>query len=74
MCSSPNIAPPPEPPPLPPPPPPPPTRVDPAVKASRNNARKKFSAGAGRSGTVLTQPKGLLTQSANTQTKTLLGR
>ena len=64
----------------PPPPPPaaievpaaPPTVIDPAVKTARKNEKKAAAQLAGRTGTILTGPRGVLAE-ANTSKKTLLG-
>jgi hypothetical protein len=61
--------------PPPPPPPPPPinpgTEVDEAVKTARRKERKKLAAASGRDSTILSP--GLLSSTARTSKKTLLG-
>jgi hypothetical protein len=66
--------------PAPPPPPPPPvelpkavpTQASAEVKAARKNEKQALALNQGRKSTILTGPRGLLTQ-ADTQKKTLLG-
>jgi hypothetical protein len=66
--------------PAPPPPPPPPvelpkavpTQASPTVVAARKAEKQALALNQGRKSTILTGPRGLLTQ-ADTQKKTLLG-
>jgi hypothetical protein len=51
---------------------PPPTVISPAVKTARKNEKKAAAQLAGRTGTILTGPRGVL-EEANTSKKTLLG-
>ena len=66
----------PAPPPPPPPPvqlpPAPPTQASPAVVAARKAEKQALALNQGRKSTILTGPRGLLTE-ADTQKKTLLG-
>jgi hypothetical protein len=58
--SKPKVAAPPAPPPPPPAPAPAPTPADPAVLDARNRQRREAARRAGRLGTILTGPRGIL--------------
>ena len=74
MCffSKPKVAAPPPPPPVPTPPPQAPRQADPATKAERAREKKQLATQQGRKSTILTGPRGDLSE-ADVSKKTLLG-
>ena len=61
-----------QPPPLPPAPPPVPIPIDPQIRRTREQTRRRQAAAGGRQGTVKTSAQGLIDDAPGTK-KTLLG-